>query len=121
MINWSSIPFSKNMIDSILISRNTRLTFKLTAKEIYISNEGDVTITTEQIGPNAPCPNLSLEYLESLCCDFYYGGKPRPHAIADILLLNRLLSTKDYGDFYDRLNYNLDNNNLTIISSQIFR
>ncbi len=107
--------------DSVLIAKNVQLTFKLTAKEIYVSNSGEITIITTQIGPNAPCPKLTVGYLESLCSEFYYGGKPRKHAIADILLLNSLLSSKAYGDFYECLRYNLDHQNLTIISSKIFR
>ena len=109
------------MSDSILIAKNIRLTFKLTAKEIYVSNEGDVTIFTSQIGPYAPLPKLSCEYLESLCRDFYYGGNQHRHAIADMLLLNRLLSRNDYGDFYENLSYNLEHNYVTIIASEIFR
>lgn len=105
----------------VLISKNVQLTFKLTAKEIYISNEGKVIIVTSQIGPNASCPRLSVEYLESLCRDFYYGGKPHAHAIADILLLNRLLSRNAYGDFYEYLSYNLEKQNITFICSELFQ
>ena len=107
--------------DSILIAKNIQLTFKLVAKEIYVSNSGEITLITDQIGPNAPCPKLTVGYLESLCSKFYYGGKPRKHAIADILLLNSLLSSKDYGGFYENLRYNLENQNYTIISSIFFR
>lgn len=109
------------MYNSILIAKDIRLTFKLRASEIYVSNEGEVTLVVAQLGPHAPCPELSVEYLESICCDFYYGGKPHRNSIADILLLNRLLSSCDYGDFYDSLRYNLENHNLTIISSEIFQ
>ena len=107
--------------DSVLIARNVRLTFKFTAKEIYVSSLGEVTIISSQIGPNAPCPTLNVDFLESLCCDFYYGGKPHNHAIADILLLNRLLKSSEYGDFYDSLQENLDSQTLTIVSSEIFQ
>lgn len=108
------------MYNSILIAKNIPLTFKLTASEIYVSNDGEVTLVVKQLGPNAPCPDLTVEFLESLCRDFYYGGKMHRNAIADILLLNRLLSSYEYGDFYDSLRYNLDSQNITIISSEIF-
>lgn len=107
--------------DSIIIAKNVPLTFKLTAKEIWVSNNGDVTIVTSQIGPNVTCPALTAEYLDSLCCDFYFGGKRHQNAIADILLLNRLLSRYEYGDFYDSLRYNLKSKTLTIITSEYFR
>lgn len=107
--------------DSVLISRNIQLTFKLLAKEIYVSKSGELTLIVNQIGPYAPCPDLTVEYLEFLCSKFYYGGKPHKHAIADILLLNSLLRAYDYGDFYDSLRYNLEHRNVTIISSVIFR
>ncbi len=105
----------------VLISKNVQLTFKLTALGIYISNEGEVIIVASQIGPDAPCPHLTVEYLESLCRDFYYGGKPHAHAIADVLLLNRLLSKNVYGDFYDCLYYNLGHQNITLICSELFQ
>lgn len=107
--------------DSILIAKNVQLTFKLTAKEVYVSCNGDITLIVKQLGPCAPCPDLTVEYLESLCRDFYYGGKPHRHAIADILLLNGLLSSFCYGDFYDSLRDNLENNSITVISSEIFQ
>ena len=107
--------------DCVLIAKNVQLTFRLTALELYVSSDGAVIIVSSQIGPNVQCPPLSVDYLESLCRDFYYGGKPHPNAIADILLLNRLLPKYEYGDFYDCLTYNLDNENITIISSEIFQ
>jgi hypothetical protein len=107
--------------DAIIIARNVQLTFKLKAKEIWVSPAGEVIIVASQLGPNAPCPSLSVEYLEALCCDFYYGGKRRANSIANILLLNRLLHTYEYGDFYDSLQNNLDSQNITIVVSEIFR
>ena len=86
--------------DSVLISKNIQLTYKLTAIEIYISRSGDITLIVSQIGPYAPCPKLSVDYLEALCCSFYFGGHPRRYAIADILLLNGLLRKYEYSDFY---------------------
>lgn len=109
------------MYDSILVARNVQLTFRLKAKEIYISPDGSVTIIASQIGPHAPCPSLSVEYLESLCCSFYYGGKFHKYAIADIMLLNHMLRRYEYGGFYDALRYNLESQTMTIISSEIFR
>ena len=107
--------------NSIIIAKDVQLTPKLTAKEIYISSDGEILISTDKPGPYTPYPKLTAEYLEHLCTKFYYGGKHRKHAIADILLLNRLISSKDYGDFYDNLNYNAENQNITIIASVFFR
>ena len=109
------------MSDAIIIARNVRLTFKLTAKEIWVSPDGEITIITSQLGPNAPVPPLNVEFLETLCCNFYYGGHPHPNAIADILLLNGLLKRYEYGDFYDNLRENLESQTMTIIVSDIFQ
>ena len=107
--------------DCVLIAKNVQLTFRLTALELYVSSDGAVIIISSQIGPNVTCPKLTVEYLESLCRSFYYGGQQHQNAIADILLLNRLLRKYEYGDFYDCLSYNLENGNITIISSEIFQ
>ena len=108
------------MNKTILISKNVRLTFKLTATAIYVSPIGEVFVTTSQYSPNAPFPELTVEYLESLCSKFYYGGYTHQNAIADILLLNGLLTTGHYDDFYDSLRQNLEEQKITVISSELY-
>lgn len=106
---------------SVLIARNIRLTFKLLAKEIYVSSDGSVTIVAEQFGPRAEMPELSVDYLDAICSKHYYGGYLHQDAIADIMLLNSVLSLKEYGDFYSALAENLKNGNVTVISSALFQ
>ena len=109
------------MNNSILISRNVRLTYKLTAKAIYVSNRGEVTIVLERFGPKiTEIPELSVDYLDALCSKFYYGGYTHANAIADILLLNSAISTAFYDDFYESLHNNLMKQRITIISSELF-
>lgn len=105
----------------VLIAKNIRLTYKLTAKEIYVSPDGEVLILTSQFGPNAPMPELTVEYLESLCSRMYYGGHAHQNAIADIMLLNSVLTAKHYGDFYTSLRNNLSRQKITVISSELFQ
>jgi hypothetical protein len=107
------------MFNSILISKNIQLTFKLIAKAIYVSPSGEITIVAKQYGPHTKLPQLTVEYLESLCSKFYYGGYSHPHAIADIMLLNGYLQTRYYGDFYANLRSNLEEQRVTIISSEL--
>ena len=109
------------MLNTVLIAKNIRLTFKLTAKEIHVSSDGEIIIIAKQFGPNAPIPTLTVNYLEALCSKFYYGGVAHQHAIADILLLNGYLHTSDYGDFYASLHNNLTEQRVTIISSELFQ
>ena len=104
----------------VLIAKNVRLTYRLTAKEIYVSSDGEVLIITSQFGPNAPMPELTVEYLESLCSRMYYGGYTHQNAIADIMLLNSVLTAKHYGDFYAALREHLSRQKITIISSELF-
>lgn len=106
--------------ESILIARNIRLTYKLTAKEIYVNPEGEITIIASQYGPNAPVPELTVEFLESLCSRFYYGGYNHKNAIADIMLLNSVLRGWQYDSFYDSLRSNLSDHKLTVITSELF-
>lgn len=106
--------------DAVLIARNIRLTFKLVAKEIYVTPAGEVFITTRQFGPKAPIPDLTVEYLEAICSRFYYGGYAHQNAIADIMLLNSVLTAKHYGDFYNALRSNLSRHKITVISSELF-
>jgi len=109
------------MIKQIIVAKNVRLTYKLIAKAIYVSNKGEVTIVTTQYGPNAPIPNLKAEHLEFLCSKFYYGGYSHRNAIADILLLNGYLSTRQYDDFYEELRNNLEEQRITVISSELLQ
>lgn len=106
---------------SVLIGRDIRLTFKLLAKAIYVSADGSVTIVLEQFGPKADFPELSVDYLDAVCSQFYYGGYLHQDAIADIMLLNSVLSLKEYDDFYSALESNLRSGNITIISSPLFQ
>lgn len=106
--------------DSVLIGKNIRLSYKLTAKEIYVSPDGEVTIITSQYGPNVPMPQLTVEYLESICSRMYYGGYNHKNAIADIMLLNSVLRRRQYDDFYAALQDNLEENKMTIIASPLF-
>lgn len=106
--------------DSVLVSKNIRLTYKLTAKAIYVSPSGEVTLIVKQFGPNAPVPSLTVEYLESLCSQFYFGGYNHQNAIADIMLLNSVLRKRQYDGFYSALKENLTNNRMTIIASDLF-
>lgn len=107
------------MNNCVLISKNVRLTFKLTAKSIYVTPQGEVIIVARKYAPNASVPNLTVEYLESLCSKFYYGGYTHKNAIADIMLLNNLISTSCYGDFYDALHNNLEQQRVTVISAEL--
>ena len=106
--------------EAVLIGKNIRLSYKLTAKAIYVSPDGEVTIFTSQFGPNAPIPHLTVEYLESLCSQLYYGGHNHKNAIADIMLLNSVLRKRQYDDFYASLQDNLAENKMTIIASVLF-
>ena len=108
------------MNNSVLISRNIQLSYKLTAKEIHITSSGEVILFTKHFGPKILIPNLTIDYLEALCSKFYFGGYTHQNAIADIMLLNGLLSTNNYGDFYDALRNNLAKQRVTIISSDLF-
>ena len=107
--------------NSVLIAKDTRLTFKLLANAIYVSPDGEVTIVAEQFGPNAEVPELTVDYLDAICSRFYYGGYTHQDAIADIMLLNSVLSLRDYDDFYSALENNLKSGKITIISSVLFR
>ena len=108
-------------MSSVLISKNVRLTSKILAKEIYVSADGSVTIIVEQFCPRAEFPALSVDYLDAICSKYYYGGYMHQDAIADVMLLNSVLSLKDYGDFYATLAENLKLGRLTIISSILFQ
>ena len=106
------------MSRTILIAKNVRLTYRLTATAIYISATGEICIHIESFGPNVKIPQLSVEYLDSLCSSFYYGGYTHKTAIADIMLLNGYLSSVDYESFYDSLRRNLEAQRMTIISTE---
>ena len=106
--------------DSVLIGKNVRLTYQLTAKAIYVSPTGEVTIFTSQYNPDAKIPPLTVEYLESICSRLYYGGYNHKNAIADIMLLNSVLRKRQYDDFYSSLKDNLEENKMTIIASPLF-
>ena len=108
------------MNDAVLIGKNIPLTYKLTAKEIYISPNGEVTIIAQKFGPRTIIPNLSVEYLESICSRFYFGGYDHQNAIADIMLLNSVLRKANYDDFYYNLKENVRNHKITVIFSQLF-
>ena len=107
------------MNNAILVSENVRLTFSLTATKIYVSSDGEVYLSLQSYNPKIKIPPLTVEYLESLCSKFYYGGYEHPTAIADIMLLNGFLSTRDYGDFYYLLRHNMLEQRLTIISAEL--
>ena len=105
------------MNNTVLISKNVRLTYKLTAEEIFVSNDGSVTMLIENYGPNISIPDLSLDYLEALCSRFYFGGEGHRAAIADIMLLNGVLvSILQYEDFYFKLGESLRNRRYIIIT-----
>jgi len=111
--------YRNTMSSTILISRNVRLTFALTAEEIHVTNTGELIIYAVQFGPNAEVPQLTVGYLESLCSQFYFGDYGHPHAIADILLLNGFLRANRYADFYSALQSNLEKNRATVISTEL--
>ena len=104
------------MYDSVVIARNVHLTSDLFAKSIYVTRNGEVSIVFNQDSPVTSIPELTVDYLDTLCSRFYYGGYSHKHAIADILLLNGLLSSRYYPDFYDALRNNLVEQRVTIIS-----
>ena len=107
------------MKNDLLIAKRVPLTFSLTAESIYISDEGEVTIVASELYPNSPLPKLTVEYLESLCSQFYFGNLERPHAIADIMLLNNYVRFRHYDEFYSALRQNLEEQRITIISSKL--
>ena len=106
--------------NSVVIARNIPLTARLKATEIWVSSDAEITIYTTQFGPSQPIPDLSLEYLESICRKFYYGGKAHQNAIADILLLNGFLMRPQYDEFYYNLLKTINNGEYTVISSPLF-
>ena len=107
-------------LDSVLVTKNVPLTTRLTAREIWVSKDGEITLFVSQFGPDQPIPRFTVEYLESLCMDFYYGGHVHLNAIADIMLLNGVLPHSRYEKFYQALRYNAEHGNLTIIRSSLF-
>lgn len=109
------------MNKSIIIAKNVPLTARLRAQEIWVSNLGEVTIISSQFGPNITIPDLTAEYLESLCAKFYFNSYTRQNAIADIMLLNGFLTRSQYGELYFNLRDNLQKRNLTIITSSLFQ
>ena len=109
------------MSKPIVIAKNVPLTTRLTALEILITNTAEITIITSQFGPDQNIPQLSTGYLEHLCTEDYFGGIARQHSIADILMLNGLLTRSQYDDFYYILDRTLSRGEFTIISSELFR
>ena len=109
------------MNNSIIIAKDVPLTFRLRAREIWVSSAGEVMIIASQYGPKQPVPILQAGYLESLCTSFYFGGKTRQNSIADILLLNGFLARDQYDDFYSDLCYNLSSGNITVVYSALSR
>lgn len=106
-------------MNEILIAKNIPLTARLTAKEIWVSASGSVTLIAAQFGPNQPIPKLSVEYIDSLCSRFYYGAYAHKNAIADILLLNGFLTRSRYDTFYYALQQNLERGNILIVYSPL--
>ena len=104
--------------NEFLIAKNTRLTCRTVAKSIYVSPNGEVTFVIDRVGIEEPLPEISAEYLDALCSRFYYGGYTHQDAIADILLLNGVLSLKDYDSFYSALKSNLRDGKITVIAFQ---
>ena len=109
------------MNNYITIAKNVPLTFRLRAQYIMIDGNGEIIIVVSQFGPDQQIPKLTIDYLENLCCDFYFGGKYRPNAIADILMLNNIIGLADYNDFYSALQKNTAEGNITIIHSELFQ
>ena len=107
--------------DSVLITKDISITPELSAKAIYVSASGEVTIIADRFDGSSDVPDLTVDYLDALCSRFYYGGYLHQDAIADIMLLNSVLSLRDYDDFYASLDQSLKNGNVTIISSTLFR
>jgi len=106
---------------TVLIARDIQLTYKLRAKSIYVDSDGSVAIVMEHFGPKTQIPELTVDYLDALCSKFYYGGYTHQDAIADIMLLNSVLTRGDYGNFYSALESNLRAGNVSVISSPIFQ
>lgn len=102
--------------DTVLISKDIKLTFRLVAKSIYVSSRGEVTLVLEQTGAKEPLPEISADYLDALCSRFYYGGYTHQDAIADILLLNGVLSKREFDGFYAALRENLSAGRITLVS-----
>lgn len=107
--------------NSVLIARDIQLTFNLRAKSIYVDSDGCVTIVLEHFGPKTEIPELTVDYLDAICSKYYYGGYTHQDAIADIMLLNSVLTSVEYDDFYSALESNLLAGNVSIISSPIFQ
>jgi len=102
--------------DTVLVAKDIRLTFRTVAKSIYVSSHGEVTIVLERFGPEEPLPDITADYLDAICSRFYYGGYTHQDAIADILLLNGVLSHRDYDEFYSALKSNLCDGKITVIA-----
>lgn len=105
----------------ILIAKNVQLTSRLKAKEIWVDSSANITIIADQFGPYQEMPYMSLDYFDSLCSRFYYSNYTHKHAIADILLLNGLISKHQYEDFYDNLRDTLEASRFTMVYSELFQ
>jgi len=71
------------MKEFITIAENVKLNYKLTAKKIDISTDGYIYITTDHI----PCsyPELTPQYLEVLCRNYYKEKTGIPNNITDVI------------------------------------
>ena len=105
--------------DSIIIAKDIPLTSRLRAKEIWVSGTGDVTIFAAQYGTYT-IPELSVEYLDSLCSSLFFGNYTHQNAIADIMLLNGILRRDRFAEFYQTLREKLKRHSITIISMESF-
>lgn len=102
-----------------VVARNERLTYDVEASIIYVSPDGEVVIVADSFNPYAIIPDLSADYLDALCSHFYYGGYEHQDAIADILLLNGVLTRDSYDDFYASLRDRLSRGEVIVISGEL--
>ena len=109
------------MNNSILIAKNVPLEARLRAKEIWVDTDGNVTIVVKHFGPEQKIPYMSLEYFDSLCSRFYYSNYTHANAIADIMLLNGMLTRNQYDEFYSNLRNTLETNHFTVVHSELFQ
>lgn len=104
----------------ILIARNIPLSARLTALEIWVSPRGDITIYSAQYG-YSQIPKLTTDYLDSLCSKHYYGTYTHRHAIADVMLLEGILSKDQYSDLYLNIDQAIRGGGVTVVASLLFR
>lgn len=103
----------------VIIAKNVPLTARLKAKEIWVDSSANLTIVADQFGPEQAIPYMCVEYLEALCSKFYYNNYTHQNAIADIMLLNGILTRSDYEEFYDMLRESVESERYTVIWAEL--